>query len=95
MRKHKQSDFTRAEKAAYVKDAKVSGGHTCHWPGCTTEVKPAFWGCKTHWYALPTDLRNKIWMAYVPGQEKSKTPSEQYLAVAREVQEWIAKQNGH
>jgi hypothetical protein len=48
------------------------------------------WGCKPHWFALPRNLRNKVWAAYIPGQERRMDPSDEYLEVAREVQEWIA-----
>ena len=44
-----------------------------------------------HWYALPKRLRDKIWATYRPGQEITKTPSVEYLAAAREVQDWIAR----
>ena len=64
-------------------------GHKCHWPGCNKEVPPAMWGCKPHWFALPKQLRDKVWAAYVPGQEITKTPSAKYIAVANEVQDWI------
>ena len=67
--------------------------HTCHWPSCDTEVPPAMWGCKTHWLCLPKQLRDRIWAAYRPGQEITKTPSPEYMAVAREVQQWIADQD--
>lgn len=63
--------------------------HTCHWPGCKKPVPPKMWGCRAHWYALPAALRRKVWAAYVPGQEITKTPSREYIAVAREVREWI------
>jgi hypothetical protein len=62
--------------------------HTCHWPGCQRHVPPKRWGCAPHWFALPKDLRDRIWEAYVPGQEITKTPSAAYLAVAREAQEF-------
>ncbi len=65
--------------------------HTCHWPDCKTPVPPSMWGCKYHWFRLPKYLRDKIWATYVPGQEITKTPSEDYLSAAEEVQEWIAK----
>lgn len=65
--------------------------HLCHWPGCPKQVPPALWGCKPHWFALPKHLRDAIWRYYVPGQEITKTPSEQYLEVARQVQDWIAE----
>lgn len=63
--------------------------HTCHWPECTKEVPPAMWGCRGHWYALPKFLRDKVWAAYERGQEITKSPSEKYIEVAHEVQEWI------
>ena len=47
------------------------------------------WGCREHWFALPGSLRNAIWNAYVPGQERRLDPSAEYLAAAREVQAWI------
>lgn len=65
-------------------------GHVCHWPGCSTKVPPAMWGCKRHWYMLPKHLRDKIWKTYVPGQEITKTPHIAYIEAAKEVQAWIA-----
>ena len=43
-------------------------------------------------YKLPLRLRNRIWATYRAGQEIDKRPSESYLAVAMEVQEWIRSQ---
>ncbi len=79
----------KKKKVAYVKKAPDTGGHHCHWPGCKTECKPAFWGCYKHWMKLPKRLRDKIFAVYRIGQEVSKTPSREYLEVAREVQAWI------
>lgn len=81
---------TISEKADYVKRAGQTRDHHCHWPGCDKQVPPAMWGCKAHWFKLPRDLRNKIWRTYQPGQEIDMTPSDEYLAVAHEVQAWIA-----
>lgn len=85
-----------ARKAEYVRReaTKGAGNHRCHWPGCNELVPPAMWGCKRHWFMLPYVLRSKIWCAYRPGQEVSKTPSREYIAAAREVQEWIAVNQG-
>jgi hypothetical protein len=47
------------------------------------------WGCYFHWMKVPKFLRDKIWEAYRPGQERLGDPSEAYLKVAREVNEWI------
>lgn len=66
--------------------------HTCHYPGCTQEVPPSMWGCRPHWFSLPADLRKAVWKAYVPGQEITKTPSAEYLAVADRVQKWCLLQ---
>lgn len=79
------------DKVQYVLSQRQTRNHECHWPGCTKQVPPAMWGCKPHWFALPANLRAKIWAAYVPGQEKTLTPSDAYLKVAHEVQEWITK----
>jgi hypothetical protein len=64
--------------------------HHCHWTGCPKEVPPSKWGCKKHWFTLPRHLQLKLSKAYVPGQEVTKTPSAEYIQVAREIQDWIA-----
>lgn len=81
-------------KARYVLGEGQTRKHHCHWPGCDRQVPPAMWGCKAHWYKLPADLRAEIWRTFRPGQEKTMTPSREYVAVARKVQEWIAQQEG-
>jgi hypothetical protein len=84
-------------KAAYVRRMSQlpdNSGHHCHWPECNKPVPPAMWGCKTHWFKLPMRLRNRIFAAYRPGQEISKTPSAAYIAVAQEAQAWIAESLG-
>jgi hypothetical protein len=77
------------EKQDHVRRAVQDRAHTCHWPGCECAVPPAMWGCRAHWFKLPKHLRDAIWNAYVPGQELRMDPSEEYLTVAHEVQEWI------
>ena len=81
-----QSGVTKSD---YVKGQKQDRRHGCHWPDCPIQVPPAMWGCKTHWFQLPKNLRDKIWAEYVPGQERRMDPSDDYLAVAFEVQAWI------
>jgi hypothetical protein len=78
-----------AAKARYVQSQGQTRNHTCHWPGCNRQVPPAAWGCREHWFRLPKALRDRVWAAYHPGQEKTMTPSRAYLAVAREVEHWI------
>lgn len=83
---------TLGEKVAYVKRQSQTRNHHCHWPGCDKQVPPAMWGCKAHWFKLPTSLRNRIWATYKPGQEVSGTPSAAYLEAADAVQKWIKEQ---
>jgi hypothetical protein len=77
------------KKADYVRKQQQTRWHTCHWPECEIQVPPAMWGCKEHWFMLPKQLRDQVWAAYVIGQEVSMTPSNEYLEIAHEVQEWI------
>lgn len=78
-----------AAKVAHVKAARQTRLHACHWIGCTKQVPPAMWGCRPHWFALPGQLRTRIWNTYRAGQEIDGRPSLQYLAVATEIQRWI------
>ena len=80
------------DKIEYVKSQPRTREHHCHWPGCAKQVPPAMWGCKAHWFKLPTRLRNLIWQTYKPGQEVSMTPSKEYLNAANLVQQWIRSQ---
>lgn len=77
-------------KVRHVITAKQTRDHACHWPGCKRQVRPAMWGCREHWYALPKELRDRIWRTYRPGQENDGRPSREYIAIFRAVQEWIA-----
>jgi hypothetical protein len=87
---------TVTDKVEYVKSQGQTRAHHCHggMPGCKGQCPPAMWGCYPCWQKLPQRLKNKIWAAYVPGQEKTFTPSEEYLKVAKEVQGWIKERYG-
>lgn len=37
---------------------------TCRHPRCETPIAPHELACRTHWYQLPTPLRNRIWRHY-------------------------------
>lgn len=76
-------------KAKYVLRARQTRNHHCHWPGCKKQVPPAMWGCREHWFKLPKKIRNEIWRTYKPGQEKTMTPSIEYLRAAGAAQQWI------
>jgi len=88
------SPALRSSKVAYVKSQRQTCKHGCHWPGCILQVPPAMWGCTRHWFRLPKNLRDRIWAAYRPGQERDLSPSDSYMDVAREVQLWIRLHGG-
>lgn len=79
------------DKVNYVlrKTNLTNHRHTCHYPGCTSIVKPQFWGCTPHWFALPAWARSMIWATYKPGQEISKNPSAGYLEVVAKIHIYI------
>ena len=79
-------------KADYVRGQRQTRPHTCHWPDCESQVPPAMWGCKKHWFRLPKRLRDEIWRTFRPGQEATMTPSPAYLDATREVRAWITAQ---
>lgn len=79
------------EKVNHVLTAKQTRDHRCHWPGCNQQVVPAKWGCRRHWFMLPEDLRRAIWRTYKIGQEIKATPSAEYVAVTKRVQNWIVE----
>jgi len=70
---------------------KNNNDHTCHWPGCDERVPARLWGCKRHWFTLPPRIREKIVKHYRRGQERSRDPSPEYIAAAKEAREWCLK----
>ncbi len=77
-------------KRRHVRRATQTRAHTCHWPDCPKQVKPALWGCYAHWMKLPARIRRRIWLTYHPGQESNpQLVSEDYIKAAKEAQEWI------
>jgi hypothetical protein len=38
--------------------------------------------CRRHWYMVPQNLRDAIWVTYRPGQEITKDVSPEYLVAA-------------
>lgn len=56
--------------------------HRCPRPGCERKVPDDMYACRGDWYALPTEIRNAIWRAYLDGDE-----AEHMTAMARAL-EW-------
>ena len=78
-------------KSDYVRSHGQTRQHSCHWPGCGKQVPIAMWVCRQHWFMLPKYLRERIWETYMPEQEISMDLSEEYLAAAQAVKEWVAQ----
>lgn len=81
-------------KYEHVRTAKQTRPHTCHWPGCNLQVRPAFWGCSAHWFRLPKDIRDEIWRTYTTGQEETGDVSPAYLAATDRADAWIREHGG-
>lgn len=64
--------------------------HTCHARGCKKAVPPRMFMCRTDWFRLPKSMRDAIWAAYRPGQERDKNPSDEYLDAAMAAVNWLA-----
>ena len=53
--------------------------HTCHIPTCPTLVPPRMLMCWPHWKRVPSLLRRMVYATYRDGQERDKSPSQEYL----------------
>ena len=40
---------------------------------------------------VPKPLRDRVWQLYVPGQERKKNPTKEYLEVMKEAIEYVAR----
>ncbi len=67
----------------------VNAPHTCHAKHCNTAVPPKMFMCRRHWYMVPKAMRDEIWAAYVPGQERRKDPTGAYMDVTRRAIEHV------
>lgn len=46
----------------------MSKVHLCTWPGCRRPIPLSEWGCKSHWFTLPKEIRDEIWQGYSRGK---------------------------
>lgn len=56
---------------------------TCPWPRCPKSTRANYLMCRTHWYALPFEIREGILATYRPGQTVL-TASPEYLDALRD-----------
>jgi hypothetical protein len=68
--------------------------HICHAIGCTKACKPTALMDQAHWQMVPLPLRQAVWAAYQPGQERTKRVSRAYLQAAARAVLAVAEQEG-
>lgn len=68
--------------------------HKCHASSCDVVIPAAMFMCRWHWHRLPKPIRDAVWATYVPGQERRKDPSREYLAAATRAIEWLERLEG-
>jgi hypothetical protein len=90
-------DLAAIEAFARFLEAQTGGPmrHTCHAHCCDVAVPPKLLMCKRHWYMVPKDLRDAVWLTYRPGQEIDKSPTMEYLETAHEAINAVAVKEGH
>ena len=68
--------------------------YICHAIGCTKPCKPTELMDKAHWQMVPLPLRQAVWAAYQPGQERTKRVTWAYLQTAARAVIAVAEQEG-
>jgi hypothetical protein len=68
--------------------------HTCHARGCEVAVSPRMLMCRKHWRMVPRRLQAAVWDTYVPGQERRKDPTPEYLDAALAAVAAVAEAEG-
>ena len=58
--------------------------HLCNWPGCRRPIPLSMWGCNSHWYTLPKEIRDQIWQGWTVGKL-----SPEWIAANEAAQAWI------
>ena len=66
----------------------------CHAIGCTKPCQANALMDKAHWQMVPLPLRQAVWAAYQPDQERTKRVSWAYLQTAARAVIAVAEQEG-
>ena len=68
--------------------------HICHADHCAKAVPPKMFMCREHWYMLSKEMRDRLWELYVPGQERRKDPTIEYIEHALMCVDYVAAREG-
>lgn len=66
--------------------------HHCHALNCATDVPPRMHMCPRHWRLVPQALKDALWANYRRGQERTMSPSPDYLRAAAACVRSVAEQ---
>jgi hypothetical protein len=55
----------------------------CKALGCDRVIPSHLLMCREHWFGVPAAVRQAVWLAYEPGQERRDDASPAYLLAAR------------
>ena len=67
-------------------------GQRCAWPGCQVTAKRGRLMCLRDWTRLPKQLREPVWLHYVPGQN-AMTCTPEYRDALRDVLAYARRVN--
>lgn len=68
--------------------------HLCHAVGCTIEVPPRLLMHHEHWMMVSKATRDWVQREYVKGQEKTKTPTLEYMVAMDAAISEVARKEG-
>jgi hypothetical protein len=69
--------------------------HECMWPTCHKLVPLDMWGCREHWYRLPSSVRVLLGRAYRRGMNDGNHPNRRYVRAHHTALAWaIAFESG-
>jgi hypothetical protein len=57
--------------------------HACPGVGCRMRVRPDRLACSNHWYRLPKELRDAVWLAW-----QNSPGSSEHMAAMAEAVRW-------
>lgn len=58
-------------------------GHLCHANRCKSICAPSKLMCLRHWKMVPRHLQNAVYDTFKSGQERTKSPSREWVKAAR------------
>lgn len=61
---------------------------TCPRDGCSKKISTDLFACSPHWYSIPPDIRDGIWLAFRAWQRGTGTLDQLEAAQAKALAHW-------